>query len=72
VDEGKKTDKVLQGSLGDAGISYVGRFNSAVKIDFESKCGGIEHGEAVFTRGQMALYFAGHLRREATFQVFAN
>ena len=53
-------------------MSGFGRFNFAVKIDFERKCGSIEHCKTVLATGQMALDFASHLRREAAFQIFAE
>ena len=53
-------------------MSGFGRFNFTVEIDFEGKFGGIKHCKAVFAAAQMALDVAGHLRREAAFQIFAD
>jgi hypothetical protein len=44
----------------------------AVKIDFQSKGGGIENGAAIAAIAQMALDFTAHFGGQAAFQIFAD
>ena len=49
-----------------------GDIHFAVKINFKREGRSVKHCAAIVAAAQVALDFAGYLRREAPFQVLAN
>jgi len=47
-------------------------FHFAVEIDFEGEGCGVKNGAAISALAQMPLNLASYLRRESSFQIFAN